>query len=209
MSKVYYNDVINFKEIELYDKKSIFDTILEDRKGGLDAKRFFLDHISPEELEQYDFSNLESLRAFRRKCLTMDDPLVRMGGCNMHPEYVERGLRYSGIKMCDPEEQVYGFFDRHEGILTYSPILPRFAEERDLIKFAREVYFTSLSFEEIMLREVDVADECMLHVDNYKTSKDIAKYGPYVMESISKDEMINFIKNANEGEKIRNKALRY
>lgn len=209
MDKVYYNDVINFKALEVDGEASLFDTILEDRKKGIDSKRFFLDYISPEELEKYDFSDLESLRAFRRKCLTMDDPLVRMGGCNMHPEYVEKGLRYSGIKMSDPNEVFYGTFDRHNGILTYSPIFPRFAEERDLIKFAREVYFTSLSFEEIMLREVDVAEEYKLHVDNYKTSKDIAKYGPYVMESISKDEMINFINDPSAGEKVRNKALKY
>lgn len=209
MNKVYYNDVINFKGIDLEDKASVFDTILEDRKAGLDAKRFFLNYISPEELEQFDFSNLDSLRAFRRKCLTINDPLVHMGGCNMHPDCVDRGLRYSGIKMSDPKEEVYGTFDRHEGILIYSPIFPRFSEERDLIKFAREVYFTSLSFEDVMLREVDAAQEYKLHVDNYKTAKDVATYGSYVMESISRDEMINFINNPSEGEKIRNKALRY
>lgn len=209
MDKVYYNDVINFKALEVDGEASLFDTILEDRKKGIDSKRFFLDYISPEELERYDFSDLESLRAFRRRCLTMDDPLVRMGGCNLHPEYMEKGLRYSGIKMSNPEGDIMGSFDRRDGILTYSPLFPHFYEERDLIKFAREVYFTSLSFREIMLREVDVAEEYKLHVDNYKTSKDIAKYGPYVMESISKDEMINFINNPSASEKVCNKALKY
>lgn len=209
MERVYYNDIINFQELVVDNDKSLFDSILASRKGYIDEKRFFLDYISPEELELYDFNDLESLRAFRRKCLTMDDPLIKMGGCNMHPDYLEKGFRYSGIKMSDPSEEIKGIFDRHDGVLTYSPIFPRFYEERDLIKFARERYFTTLTFEEVLRREVEDAEEFRVHVDNYKTSKDIAKYGPYVMENVSKDEFIEFINNPDLGEKIKSKALRY
>ncbi len=209
MAKIYFNDIINFKEIDVDENSSLFDTILKSRKGELDAKRFFVDYISPEELALYDFNNVDSLKAFRRKCLTMDDPLVRMGGCNMHPDYLSKGFRYSGMKMSDANGDIIGSFDRHDGVLTYSPLLPRFFEERDLIKFAREVYFTSLTFEEIMMREVEQADEFKLHVDNYKSSRDVAAHGIYVMESINKEEMIDFIKNPSAGEEVRKKALKY
>lgn len=39
-------------------------------------------------------------------------------GCNLRKENVEKGIRYSGIKLSDPSEEISGVFDRHARVLT-------------------------------------------------------------------------------------------
>lgn len=209
MTKVYKNDVINFEEMEINDSGSVFEQILESRKREIDSKRFFLRYISPEDLDRYDFSNLESLKEFRNRCVVGTNPLVPMGGCNVREESIEKGLRYSGMKLSDPSKEIRGTFDRHGDILTYSPIFPMFYEERDLCKFARDVYFSTLTFEELLMREIDEASDYYLHVGRYSNAKEIAKNGQYKMEQISKDDMINYATNPEMGEEVYRKYLKY
>ncbi len=209
MEKYYKNDVINFEEGNIEDSESLFEHILESRKGGIDSKRFFLDYISPEEIAKYDFNDVESLKAFRERCVYGNSPLILMGGCNLNEEHVKNGLRYSGIKLSDPEGKIMGTFDRHGEILTYSPIFQAFYDERDLCKFAREHYFTTLTFEELLMREFDLAREFYVHIGSYSTAKEIGKYGSYKMEKITKDEMVEFARDPEKGESVRRKYLKY
>lgn len=65
-------------------------------------------------------------------------------GCNLRKENVEKGIRYSGIKLSDPSEEISGVFDRHARVLTQSPIFQQFYQERDLCKYAKDAYFTSV-----------------------------------------------------------------
>jgi len=123
-------------EIKCYPNKKdedIFKIILAQRKNNLDQKRFFIDYIQQEELSKYDFNNKDSIKSFRRICATIDSPLIRMGGYNMDPIYLNDDIRYAGIKMSDPSEKILGSFDIRNGIITYSPIFPHFYKERDIV----------------------------------------------------------------------------
>ena len=209
MEKYYKDDIFSFEEGSIENSESLFEHILETRKDGIDSKRFFVDYISPEELASYDFTNVESLKTFRKKCVSGNSPLVLMGGCNLNEEYVKKGLRYSGMKISDPEGKILGTFDRHGEILTYSPIWQPFYDDRDLCKFARDHYFTPLTFEELLMRELDLAREFYVHVGSYDTAKEIGKYGSYKMEKITKDEMVEFARDPEKGESVRRKKLNY
>ncbi len=209
MIKVYKEDVINFEEFELDDSSSVFEQILERRKREIDADRFYLNFISPLDLKKYDFNNLESLKKFRNDCLTSSCFMVTMGGCNLRKENVEKGIRYSGIKLSDPCETIRGVFDRHAHTLTYSPIFQRFYEERDLCKFAKETYFTPTSFEKLIMLEIEKANEFYLHTGRYDTVKDILNNGKYRMEKIDKKEMIKLATDPEFGEDTYRKSLRF
>lgn len=49
-----------------------------------------------------------------------------MGGCNLIDSELDRGIRYSGIKMSDPTGKVFGNFNIGDGKIIYSPIFPHF-----------------------------------------------------------------------------------
>ena len=55
--------------------------------------------------------------------------------------------------------------------IIYSLIFPRFYEERDNIKFAKDIYFTTMPFEKIMYMQINLAKEFYIHTDNYMTIK--------------------------------------
>lgn len=200
MANFYCDTIINLEQYTL--EKDYFNSLLELRKVTLD-NRFFLEYISEEILSQYDLNNIDSLKAFRNFCLfNSTSPKKLMGGANMTPDALKKGMRYSGIKMSDPEEVVYGVFDLRDGKLTYSPIFPSFCEERDNCKFARYKIFTTVPFQDIMVDNIDNAHEFYLHTGKYKTSRDILKYGENIFEMISKDEMISFLKKPQEGKQV-------
>lgn len=200
MANFYSDTIINFEQYTL--EKDYFNSLLELRKVTLD-NRFFLEYVSEEVLSQYDLNNPDSLKEFRKLCLSnCSSPRKLMGGANMTPEALEKGIRYSGIKMSDPDGLVYGSFDLRDGKLTYSPIFPFFYEQRDLCKFARYEIFTTVPFEDIMRDNIENAQEFYLHTGKYKTTRDIAKYGENIFERISRDEMIEFLENPHEGERV-------
>lgn len=200
-----------FYKIEQYSiprprKKDIFETILEHREDERDKDRFFIKYIPWEKLYGYNFSNPADVQRFTDTCNSIDTPLMLMGGYNMDPRYLNDDVRYAGIKMSDPYGKIYGVFDIRDGIITYSPFFAPFYEERDLCKFARDEYFTAMTFEEIMLGQIEKAKECRLHIGNYKSIKDIIQYGQYILEPVTKVEMISFVQNPEEGAKVYQKA---
>lgn len=144
---------------------------------------------------------------FRDDCLKLTSPLQPMGGCNLVKEEVQKGIRYAGKKISDPSGKVLGSFNVNEGKIIYSPIFPYFYDERDNIKFANDTYFTTMTFEEIMQRQIDLATEFYIHTGNYMALKDIAKYGDYIFEKISKDQMLEFLYQPDAGEKVLRKHL--
>ena len=68
----------------------IFDSILEERKRESDPKRFFLAYVPMEIVTHYNFDDPKSIKEFRDARLRMDSPIMDMGGCNLHPEYLEK-----------------------------------------------------------------------------------------------------------------------
>lgn len=125
----------------------------------------------------------------------------------MSLNYLNDDIRHAGIKMSDPYENIYGSFDIRNGIITYSPIFPHFYEERDLIKFANDEYFTTMTFEDIMLKQIELAQDFYVHTGSYHSFKDIEKYGKYILEKVSKDQMTEFVCNEKEGIKILKRNL--
>ena len=132
-----------------------------------------------------------------------------MGGCNLVEKEIQRGIRYSGIKISDPSGKILGSFNINEGKIIYSPIFPKFYEERDNIKFANAKYFTTMTFEEIMEKQIDLATEFYIHTGNYMKLQEILKNGEYIFEKITKDQMLEFVSQPEEGQKILKKHLGY
>lgn len=211
--KVYRDNIFKVEEYIIDDSEDLFEAIVKIRNNDefdkYDANRFFLEYLPQEKLQDYDFSNPSSLDKFRKLCLTYNSPLLLMGGCNMRKKDLESDIRNAGIKMSDPFGKIYGSFDIRDKTMTYSPIFPHFYEERDLIKFARDSYFTTMTFEEIMMQRIDKLSKFYVHVGNYKTSKEIMKYGRYILEKINKKQMREFVSNPSEGEKIFSKYIKY
>ena len=206
----YFRDIFSeMQEYTLESNKDIFESILNERKREIDSKRFFLEYIPPENLAEYDFTNPDSLKKFRNTCFSFRSPRIRMGGCNLDPEMLEEDIRYAGIKMSDPYRKILGSFDTRNGIITYSPLFPNFDDERDLIKFANDHYFTPMSFEDIMMVQIDNAREFQVHVGNYRTAQELIKYGRYIFEKVTKDQMVKFVLDPEEGAKIHQKVYKY
>lgn len=207
--KYFKDNIIEFQQKELETNEDLFEIILKEREHEIDSKRFFLEFLPAEILSHYDFDNPKSLKEFRNACLNIDSPLMKMGGCNLHSDYLEKDkkmgyLRYAGIKMSDPFGKIYGSFDIRENRITYSPIFPHFYEERDLCKFASDTYFTTMKFEDIMLIQIDKANEYFVHTGN---SYQIGINSPYILEKVTKDQMKEFVVNPKKGEKIYRKFL--
>lgn len=203
---VYRDKFYKMEQYNVLRNSDIFETILENRKDDIDRDRFFIKYISKEKLYDYNFSNPIDVRRFTDICYRIDSPLMLMGGYNMSSKNLSDDIRYAGIKMSDPYGKVYGVFDIRDGIITYSPFFAPFYEERDLCKFADDEYFTTMTFEEIILGQIQKARECRLHIGNYKSVKDIIQHGQYVLESVTKVEMINFVQKPEEGAKVYQKA---
>ena len=208
MDKYFRDTIIQFKQEILRPDEDIFSTILEERKGKIDSERFFLEYLPIEIASNYNFDDPKSLDEFRDGRLRGNRTIMRMGGCNLHPDYLEKdkvsgSLRYAGIKMSNPYGKILGSFDMRDKIVTYSPIFPHFYDERDLCKFARDTYFTTMKFEDIMKIQIDNANECFVHVGNsYKLGVNC----PYILQKVTKDQMMAFVCHPEEGEKVLEKV---
>ena len=207
MAQIYRDRIIRLEQIDISSTEDMFSRILENKKHEIDNDRFFLSYISPEELAKYDFSNNESLNRFRHACISLDDPLKPMGGCNLREEELSKGIRYAGMKLSDPYGLIPGVFDINNRNITYSPIFPLFYDERDNIKFARDTYFTSMTFQEIIINQINNAMEYYVHVGNYSAARDILKYGSYIFERINKEQMLEFATNPEKGQKVLRRHL--
>jgi len=209
MTKVYRDEIFRFNQFDLREDGDIFQTVLDERKQLTDSQRFFLEYLPQNIADNYDFNNVESLTKFKEACLSFDSPLQKMGGCNLREIDLEKGIRYSGIKMSDPSGKILGSFNIGNNKIIYSPIFPHFYAERDISKFAIDTYFTTMTFEEIMERQIDLAIEFYVHIGNYKTLKEVVKNGDYIFQKINKDKMLEFVSDREQGEKVYKKYLRF
>ena len=208
MANVFIDNIIEFNQYEIDKEDDIIQSILDKRKNEFDSKRFFIEYIPSSELTKYDFNNIDSLNKFRDVCCTFMSPLKKMGGCNIRPEMLEKDIRYAGIKLSDPSQRILGQFDIRNNIMTYSPIFPYFYEERDLIKFANDTYFTSITFEELVMNQIKYSKKFYIHTGNYIELKDIIKNGDYILEEINREQMIEYATNPKLGEKVLKRTLK-
>ena len=207
MIKIYKDDIFRFNQINLRKDGNVFQTILDERERKTDPKRFFLKYIPQEIVDVYDFNDKESLEQFRNMCLGFNSPLKEMGGCNLREDSLEKGIRDSGIRLSDPNGDILGAFNIAGDKIIYSPIFPRFFDERDNIKFANATYFTTMTFEEIMENQIKLAKEFYVHTGDYRKISEISKHGRYIFEKVTEEEMIDFTKNKENGKKILRKHL--
>ncbi len=208
MAKLFFDEFISFNQYDVDLNDDIFESILYKRKDDIDCDRFFLDYIPSSELDKYDFNDKDSLNQFRNVCVSYESPRKRIGGCNLSPSKLEEDIRLSGIKLSDPDKRVLGQFDVRNHIVTYSPIFPFFYDERDITKFARDTYFTSISFEELVLNQINHAVSFFVHVGDYTSARDIIKYGTHIMEEVSKEKMIEYLTYPESGEKVLKRILK-
>lgn len=214
MNKIYKDDFLQFNQFDLREDGDIFQTILDERKNKIDPKRFFLKYLPQDVADKYDFDDLESLKKFRNDCLS-SKIIKDMGGCNLHEDWIKKskkcsdGIRYAGKKISDPSGEVLGTFNIEEGKIIYSPIFPYFYQERDNTKFANETYLTTMTFEEIMQKQIDLAVEFYIHTDikDFISAEELVKYGKYVYEKVSKDQMLEFVYQPEIGQKVYKKYM--
>ena len=207
MPNVFYNKAHEFHQYDIDENGNIIEQILDTRKKEVDSKRFYLNYISLEELSKYDFNNEESLKEFREDCTSLfDSPVKDMGGCNLHPDFLDRGVRDSGIILSDPKKVILGQFDVINDSMIYSPIFPFFYEERDLVKFAQDTYFTTIPFENLVMNQMNYVSYFYVHTRNAKSMEEIKK-GKFVFEEISKDEMTDYLKNPEQGQRVLSKYI--
>ena len=201
MPNLFRDDIVSVEKYELSLKKDIFTSILKLRKNQIDEERFFLKYISPEDLKKYNFDDSASLKEFRNLPFYRT-PIKGMGGCNLREEFLEKDIVDGGKKMSDPEKRILGQFDIRNRVMTYCPFFAFFYEQRDVTKFAYDVYFTTLSFETILMNQLEHVKKCYVHTGYYHDIKDIVKYGSYIFEEIEKDEMKEYITNPELGRNI-------
>lgn len=201
MSQFFIDDFFEVKQYSLGEDEELFERILKEREGGIDPKRFYLEYIPTELYSELDFENPSS------SLCSINEALITMGGCNLEQRDLDRGMRYSGIKISDPSGLILGTFDVHEDKMTYSPIFPHFWEERDVCKFAYESYITRMTYEEIIAKLIERTHEFYLHVGGYTSFADIANHGIYRFEKITKEEMIKFSTQPKEGQMVLKRSL--
>ena len=206
MANVFIDNITEFNQYDIDLNKNVFDTILSLRQNSIDPQRFFLKYISSSELKKYDFSDKNSINEFRDARYFNYELIKGMAGCN-YADNMGNDIREYGIILSDPSKQIRGQFNITDGIMTYSPIFPFFYEQRDLIKFASDTYFTSLTFEELLLNQINNATDYYVHVGNYRKAHEIANYGAYILEKISKEQMIEYATNPELGTKVLKKYL--
>ncbi len=210
MAKIYTKTTGNIKEYDIDLNDDIFKQILELRKNYLyDRERFFLNYISDEDLSKCNFNDEESLEQFSNDTMSKLSPIKGMAGCNQREEMLSKGIRYAGNIISDPNKNVLGQFDIIDNTMIYSPIFPYFYEERDLIKFARDEYFTTIPFDVLALNQIKYVKKCLIYTGKMLSLKELAnsKYGYYAMEKVSKTQMKEFIKDPEQGRLLKRKFI--
>lgn len=206
MANVFIDNIFEFEQYDIDGNKDIFESILAKRQADLD-KRFFLKYISNSELSKYNFNDKSSIKQFRKERISNKFPIKCIGGCNYEGN-MGKEIREFGVILSDPYEKIEGQFNINNRIMTYSPIFPFFYEQRDLIKFADDTYYTSIPFEEVLMNQIENATEYYIHIGNYHTAAEVANYGRYIFERISKNEMIEYATNKELGENVKKKQFK-
>lgn len=210
MARVYFHRLIDVQEFDINQDKDIFEQILDfNRENTWDGERFYLSYLPDAILNQYQLNNPESLKEFVYDLSVYRPPFKRIGGCNLVPEQLERGIRYAGIRLSDPEEKIPGQFVRMGEEMTYCPTFPFFTEEYDIVKFAMNTYFTTLTFEEILYNQIQHVTKYFLNKGETKNWRDLKKYGDYIIKKISKSQMMYHATDPEYGNKVLIKSLTY
>ena len=207
MEYVYRDKIFGIDRIFIESEEDIFKIILDTKQNEGKDSRFFLNYISKDELSKYDFENEISLSSFRNVCNAFDSPLKLMGGYNMSESAINKGIMCCGIKISDPFGNIPGVFIINNDVVIYSPIFPLFYEERDISKFANDVYFTTLTFEQIIKSLINQASKFYVHIGNYSQLKDKIKYGDYILEEVEKEKMLTYVSNPENGKKVYSRHL--
>ena len=207
MEYVYRDKIFGIDRIFIESEEDIFKKILHTEQNERIDFRFFLNYISKVELSKYDFASNISLSSFRNDCNALNSPLMPMGGYNMSESAKSKGVMYYGIKMSDPFGRIPGVFIINNDTMIYSPLFPLFYEERDISKFANDVYFTTLTFEQIIRTLIAGVSKFYVHVGNYSQLKDKIKYGDYIFKEVLKEEMISCVTNPEKGKKVYSRHL--
>lgn len=202
MPNVFHDRFIDFQQFDINLNDNVFEQILATRKNEFDSERFFLKYIPDVELSKYNFDDQKSLNEFRDISFSFMTPIKGMAGCNLRSDMLKKGIRYAGITISDPNKKILGQFHVSDDSLIYSPIFPFFYEERDLIKFANDDYYTTISFEELVMNQINCANRFYVHIRDSKTIDDIKKYGDFIMDEISKNQMIDYLTNPEQGKKV-------
>ena len=205
MANVFIDNIYEFNQYDINDEENIIKSILNTREANLE-KRFFLKYIPSSELSKFNFNDPSSRRQFKKMCYLPRLPIKTIGGCNLEGN-MGNGIREYGIILSDPTEKIKGQFNITDNIMTYSPIFPYFDEQRDLIKFANDTYFTTIPFEVILMNQINYATDYYVHVGNYRKAHEVANYGVYILEKISKEQMIEYATNPELGNKVLKKSL--
>ena len=206
MANVFIDNIFEFQQYEINENEDVVKSILEKRNPSLD-KRFFLKYVSASELTKYSFNDKNSIKKFRNMRFSNKSPIKSMGGCNYEGNE-GTDVREFGIILSDPYKKIVGQFNINEHIMTYSPIFPFFYKQRDLIKFADDTYFTSISFETLLMNQIENATEYYIHIGNYHKASEIANYDRYIFERISKNQMIEYATNSELGKNVKKKSLK-
>lgn len=189
MANIFIDNIFEFQQYDISIDKDIIESILI-KQGELD-KRFFLEYVPKSILNKYNFNDKNSLKQFRNMRFSPKSPIKSMGGCNYEGNE-GTNIREFGTILSDPSKNIEGQFNITNHIMTYSPFFPFFYEQRDLIKFADDTYFTSIPFETLLMNQIENATEYYIHIGNYHTAAEVANYGRYIFEKISKNQMIEY-----------------
>lgn len=186
-------------------KGDIFTHILKSRQEQERDNKFLLYYLPKE--EKCDFQDNLVKQEFKKEIESPSSPLLLMGGANLE-NLNKRDIRLNGIKMTDPYGKIIGSFDIRENMMTYCPLLPNFYAEKDLTNFGTDSYFTTLSFQEIMLTMTKYVKKYYVIVGYNYSPRVIINKGKYIKEQVNKDKMLKFIQNEEAGKLIRSRILK-
>ena len=209
MAKLYFHRKIDVQEFDIDPDKDIFQQILNvNSEQSFDKERFFLYTFPISILKEYNLNDPKLVNEFVHKYLITQPPYKRIGGYNATQKRLEEfGIRYAGIRLSDPEEKIIGQFVRIGKNMTYCPTFPFFNHDFDIVKFANNTYFTTLSFEEILSNQIQHASRYIINKGEPNCKEDIRKYGEYITEEISKEQMIDYATNPESGKNVLIKRL--
>ena len=196
----FYEDIIfKIKKYDVPEGVDLLTAVLNVQNQTSDPSRFYLRFVPESVLSEYDLNDPDSAHRFRKACWHISSPQKGMCACNLR----DFSCGSHGLKISDPEEQIEGTFIIDGYRLTYSPIVPRVYEERDISKYANTIYFTSAPFSKIMQDLIAKSNRFRLH-----SHYEIVKYDTVpVIKEISREEMLTFATDSNLGNQVLQEYL--
>lgn len=179
MANVFYYDIDKIKSYYIDPKKDFFEQILELRKDNPNPYKFYI-RLANQKLQDYiargDVRTFAELRDLYSKLLA---------SCNLDSTALEDDLESGGIRISDPSGLVEGQISIINHIMTYSPALePIYTQEEDT-KFAREIYYTGITFNALLINQIK-------HAKTFRQCVGKNENG-YIKEELSKEKMIKLV----------------